>query len=103
MMLDQDVKISVEETKTDMADTDLHLASSGSETSSPPVEVITIDQDEDGEYGNDQPQVTLLQDVQANELSDPTADFPFHDATETYQDTVLRLTNFMHTRKALVF
>lgn len=103
MVLDDDVKISVEETEVDMtnADTpDPRPASSGSETSSPPVEIIAIDddQDDDLEYENAQPSVTLLHGPHDNILGDPTDDFPFHDANESFPDTVKRLCAFMTTR-----
>jgi ubiquitin carboxyl-terminal hydrolase 34 len=96
MLLDDDVKISVEETEVDMTTSDTpdrHLASSGSETSSPPVEVVTLDQDDDPEYESAQPQVTLLHGAQ-----DPTHEFPFHDASESFPETVSRLTSFMSSR-----
>lgn len=96
MMLDEDVKTSVEEAEVQMATgvtPDPNLASSSSETSSPPVEVITIDDDDGPEYESAQPQVTLLQAAR-----DPTADFPFHDAAESLADTVSRLTNFITSR-----
>lgn len=96
MLLDDDVKISVEETEVNMANADTperHLASSGSETSSPPVEIVTIDQDDDPEYESAQPQVTLLHGAQ-----DPTNEFPFHDAAEALPETVSRLTSFMSSR-----
>ncbi|OIW33983.1 hypothetical protein CONLIGDRAFT_204199 [Coniochaeta ligniaria NRRL 30616] len=97
MQMDDDVKISVEETEVDMtnADTpDRHQASSGSETSSPPVEVVTID--DDPEYESAQPQVTLLHAVQ-----DPTIDFPFRDTAETLAETVSRLTSFMSAHESV--
>jgi len=95
-LLNDDVKISVEETEVDMtrADTpEQNRASSGSETNSPPVEVITIDEDDGAEYGSGQPQFTLLHGVQ-----DPTNAFPFHAAAESLADTVSRLTGFMTSR-----
>lgn len=98
MLLDDDVKISVEETEVDMTSVDTpdrHLASSGSETSSPPVEVVSLDQDDDPEYESAQPQVTLLQGQGAQ---DPTIEFPFHDAAESFAETVSRLTSFMSSR-----
>lgn len=97
MMLDDEVKISVEETEVEMTTNDApdpNLASSGSETSSPPVEVITIEEDEGPDYESTQPQVTLLHGVQ-----DPTTEFPFHDAAESLADTVSRLMSFMTNRK----
>ena len=103
MLLDDDVKISVEETEVDMANTGTpapQKASSDSETSSPPIELIALDQEDDLEYGSAQPQVTLLHGAHANVLADPTADFPFHEATESLQETVARLTSFMF-RKSL--
>lgn len=96
MMLDDDVKISVEKTEVQMATDvtpDQKPASSGSETSSPPVEVITIDDEDGPEYESAQPQVTLLQVAR-----DPTAEFPFHDAAEPLVDTASRLTSFMTSR-----
>lgn len=95
-MLNDDLKVSVEETEVDMTRTDTperDRPSSGSETSSPPVEVITIDEDDGAEYESGQPRVTLL-----DELHDPTSEFPFHAAAETLADTVSRLTAFMTTR-----
>ncbi|KAH8910198.1 hypothetical protein BR93DRAFT_464602 [Coniochaeta sp. PMI_546] len=99
MLLDDDVKISVEETEVNMANADTperHLASSGSETSSPPVEIVTIDQDDDPEYESAQPQVTLLHGAQ-----DPTNEFPFHDAAESLPETVSRLTSFMSSHESV--
>jgi ubiquitin carboxyl-terminal hydrolase 34 len=97
MSLDDDVQVSVEETtEVDMTNSDTPdqvILSSRSETSSPAVEIITIDEDDDVDDGSGQPQVTLLHGVQ-----DPTGDFPFQEASETVLDTVSRLAGFMVAR-----
>ncbi|KAB5570070.1 hypothetical protein GE09DRAFT_957769 [Coniochaeta sp. 2T2.1] len=95
MVLDEDVKISVEETEVDMIGSDA-LESSGSETRSPSVQIINIDDDDAPDYEAGQPQVTLLQGTQ-----DPIAEFPFHEATESLAETVSRLTNFISTHESV--
>jgi len=77
------VHISVEESELDMSreeDTVVDTpASSTSESSSPPVEVVSIEPEDDAE------------------------DFPFHDATETYGETIARLLQYFPTRKGTPF
>ena len=77
-------------------------ASSGSETGSPPVEIIDIQPDEDEDLGEDRPRVTLLHDLQGGMLADPTADFPYRDPVENLAESVLKLESFITTRKLTV-
>lgn len=100
---DHDVKISVEETEVEMAHADAAAdtaASSSSGASSPPLEVISVDHDDDTDLDGPHPQVTLLQDDEAADIpDDPTVELPFHDAAETYTETITRLAPYMPTRK----
>lgn len=100
--MDDEVKVSVEETEVEMAQVDVGAdtpISSGSAASSPPVELVHVDQgDEDAELEDDEPQVILIQDNPID-MPDPTPDLPFHDVAETYSDTIARLTQYMPSRK----
>lgn len=102
--MDDEVKVSVEETEVEMAQVDVGAdtpISSGSAASSPPVELVHVDQgDEDAELEDDEPQVILIQDNPID-MPDPTPDLPFHDVAETYSDTIARLTQYMPSRKCL--
>ena len=105
---EDDVKISIEESSTDhmaQASAAAPAATSNSGTSSPPVEIVSVTQDgdEEGEEGIDfdtgQPHVTILQGVPSDMVPDPTGDLPFHDAAETYGETINRLMQYFPSRK----
>ncbi|GAB1320503.1 USP domain-containing protein [Madurella fahalii] len=88
------VRISVEESEAAMSlknvamDTPL---SSTPDSGSPPLEVVTDDEaDVDAPF-------TILDGPGRTRVRDPSAAVPFHDATETYLDTVIRLTQYFTT------
>lgn len=100
----EDVKISVEESEVDMTGEDTILdtpVSSNSDASSPPVELVTVQLDDDDEidFGFSDPQVTILDGIPRALLHDPSEEFPFRDANESFGETINRLSTYMTTRK----
>ncbi|SPQ22462.1 4cc22c61-bf1b-4482-8892-2926799c2547 [Thermothielavioides terrestris] len=73
------------------------LASSRSSSTSPPVEVVSMDGEDDVDFEDDEPEVTMLDESGRSLGYDPTVSFPFHDASETYLDTVIRLLQYLPT------
>jgi ubiquitin carboxyl-terminal hydrolase 34 len=97
------VKTSVEETEVDMPPNDAMAdtpASSRSASGSPPVEVISLNGEDDGDF-EDEEAITIIDAPGRSLIQDPTINFPFHDATESYAETVLRLLQYLPTRKPL--
>jgi ubiquitin carboxyl-terminal hydrolase 34 len=99
---EDDVKISIEESGMEMARSTAAAAgtpSSSSNTGSPPIEVISIHPEDDADFDGGGPQVTILQGMQGSVPTDPTGDFPFREITESFPETVTRLTQYLPTRK----
>ncbi|KAK4237057.1 hypothetical protein C8A03DRAFT_16355 [Achaetomium macrosporum] len=93
------IKTSVEEPEAVMPPNDAMAdtpASSRSASGSPPVEVISLNGDDDGDFEDEEP-ITVLDASGRSLIYDPTLTFPFHDATESYAETVLRLLQFLPT------
>jgi ubiquitin carboxyl-terminal hydrolase 34 len=94
--------MSVEEQGTTMAtngtatDTPVSLRS---DSGSPPIEIISVSADDDAEF-DDADSITMLDESGRSFEYDPTISFPFHDNTETYVETVLRLLQYLPTRKS---
>ncbi|KAK3333232.1 hypothetical protein B0T19DRAFT_354656 [Cercophora scortea] len=97
-----DVKTSVEDPEVDMsredntADTPVSSASSASNgSSSPAVEIISLEPDDDIDFEISQPEVTILGGLPRSLMSDPSATFPFHEHPESYADTALRIATYL--------
>jgi ubiquitin carboxyl-terminal hydrolase 34 len=94
--------MSVEEQGTTMAtngtatDTPVSLRS---DSGSPPIEIFSVSADDDAEF-DDADSITMLDESGRSFEYDPTISFPFHDNTETYVETVLRLLQYLPTRKS---
>ncbi|AEO57729.1 hypothetical protein MYCTH_2304264 [Thermothelomyces thermophilus ATCC 42464] len=92
---------SVEELGTDLpangmlSETPL---SSSSGSGSPPIEVISVTGEDDADFDDDE-SITMLDDSGRSLEYDPTATFPFHDATESYLETVIRLLQYLPTHE----
>jgi len=91
---------SVEEPDLDMSLDDAVVdtpVSSSSEGSSPPVEIVSVhpEDDVDGAYDQTEAGVTILGEM----AHDQSGEFPYHDSSETYAETVSRLTQFIPTRR----
>jgi ubiquitin carboxyl-terminal hydrolase 34 len=74
------------------------LARSRSESGSPPIEIVSVNGEEDADFEDDD-SITMLDESGRSLAYDPTISFPFHDATESYLETVLRLLQYLPTRK----
>lgn len=99
---EDDIKASVEDSEVEMQATDQAPAVSatpGSDKSSPAIEIINIEPEEDEDLGVDDPRVTLLHGLQGSMLSDPTADFPYRDSMEHFPDSVSKLESFITARE----
>ncbi|KAK4456144.1 ubiquitin carboxyl-terminal hydrolase 34 [Podospora aff. communis PSN243] len=87
------VHISVEEAELDMSREDTVAdtpASSASEDSSPPVEIISIEAD-DEDFDVGEPEVMIMGDA----MYDASGGFPFHEPLETYGETINRLFQYL--------
>jgi hypothetical protein len=87
----------VEETELDMSREDTVAdtpASSASEDSSPPVELISIEAD-DEDFDVGEPEVMIMGDA----MYDASGRFPFHEPQETYGETIARLFQYLTQRK----
>lgn len=101
---DDEVKASVEGSEMDMSSqpglsSGTPASSSAEDAGSPPLEVVNDPPDDDSPYEDVEPQVTILRGMQANNLMDPTGDFPYRHQGETYADTVTKLSQFITTRE----
>ncbi|KAK3313841.1 hypothetical protein B0H66DRAFT_483418 [Apodospora peruviana] len=99
-----DVKISVEESETDMSRQDTVLDTSvsvNSDGSSPPVEIVSVQPDEDVEFGAGEPELTILESLPRSLIHDPSGDFPFRETAETSLDIVNRLTPYLVTHASV--
>lgn len=95
------VKNSVEDVAADLPANNMlseTLLSSSSGSGSPPIEVISVAGEDDADFDDDE-SITMLDDSGRSLEYDPTATFPFHDATESYLETVIRLLQYLPTRK----
>ncbi|KAK3692278.1 hypothetical protein B0T22DRAFT_9213 [Podospora appendiculata] len=97
-----DVKTSVEDPEVDMsredniADTPVSSASSTSNgSSSPAIEIISLEPDDDIDFEIDEPEVTIFGGLPRSLMSDPSAMFPYHEPPESYADTALRLASYL--------
>jgi ubiquitin carboxyl-terminal hydrolase 34 len=96
------VKTSVEERETAMpangtvSDTPLSLRL---DSESPPIEIISVSAEDDDAAFDDDDSITMLDDSGRSLIYDPTLSFPFHDTTESYLETVIRLLTYLPTRK----
>ena len=72
--------------------------SSRSDSGSPPIEVIS-EGAEDGIDFEDDEAITMLDESGRSLGYDPTVSFPFHDSTESFLETVIRLLQYLPTRK----
>ncbi|KAK4252308.1 hypothetical protein C7999DRAFT_27033 [Corynascus novoguineensis] len=72
--------------------------SSRSGSESPPVEVVSVTAEDDAEFDDDE-SITMLDDSGRSLEYDPTSTFPFHDATESYLETVIRLLQYLPTHE----
>lgn len=98
------VKTSVEEPGAAMPPEDTLIdtpASSRSDSGSPPVEVVSVDVDNDADLEDDEA-VTMLDTSGRSLIHDPSPDFPFHETCEPYFDTVVRVCPFLPTRKLIL-
>lgn len=80
-------------------DTVVDTPVSSSESGSPPVEVIALDGDDDADFDGDDAAVTVLDGPGRDLIRDPSPEFPFHEMSESYFETVIRLSNYLGTRK----
>ncbi|KAJ9131667.1 Ubiquitin carboxyl-terminal hydrolase 34 [Pleurostoma richardsiae] len=95
---EHDVKASVEEPEIDMAQagpTGATPASSTSDASSPPIEIVDDLPDDDDHLGGAESHVTLLHDIQNSIVADPTGNIPYHSPDESYSETVMKLLQFI--------
>lgn len=76
--------------------------SSRSGSDSPPVEIVSMTAEDDAEFDDDE-SITMLDDSGRSLEYDPTSTFPFHDATESYLETVIRLLQYLPTRKSSLY
>ncbi|KAK3375132.1 hypothetical protein B0H63DRAFT_268265 [Podospora didyma] len=96
-------KLSLEDSEVDMSREEDTIVgtpvSSGSSSGSPPVEIVSVQPPdfEDDDIDAIPQDVTLGDDDYRLPLEDPTGAFPYHDITETYPDTVARLTQYLVT------
>jgi ubiquitin carboxyl-terminal hydrolase 34 len=99
---EHDVKASVEEPEIDMAQagpTGATPASSTSDASSPPIEIVDDLPDDDDHLGGAESHVTLLHDIQNSIVADPTGNIPYHSPDESYSETVMKLLQFITNRR----
>lgn len=104
----ENVQLSVEESEVDMAREDTALGtpmSSNSDASNPPVELVAqLDDEEDDEieFGVEEPHGTVLHDTPRFILHDPSGEFPFRgDNGDDLVEAVTRLGTYLATRKLL--
>ncbi|KAI0887252.1 uncharacterized protein GGS22DRAFT_106755 [Annulohypoxylon maeteangense] len=88
------IKVSVEEPEVNMIEVPSveDGSSSASEMDSP--EVPTVSFEEDFEFCNTQPNITLLPEARAASFSAAMVEFPYHSEGESYQETVSRLAEY---------
>ncbi|KAL2018794.1 hypothetical protein VTK56DRAFT_352 [Thermocarpiscus australiensis] len=95
------VKMSVEASEAIMPPDDTVVdtpVSSGSENGSPPVEVVSVSADDDVDFDAGDT-VTMLDGAGRSLIQDPSSNFPFHDVSETYLDTVIRISQYLPTHE----
>lgn len=95
------VKESVEDAEVAMVPPPQNLdtpRSSFSHSASPPIEVITVQSDDDMASDRQSIGVSIVDDDSV--MVDPINEFPFREPTETLEGMVVRLSNYIETRKA---
>ncbi|KAK3996099.1 ubiquitin carboxyl-terminal hydrolase 34 [Cladorrhinum sp. PSN332] len=94
------VKISIEESEVEMSRGETGIdtpVSSAAGSSSPPLEVIHVIPDDDDDYDDAEP-ITILDDSPDDSiLTDPTPTYPFHQGSESWQETTSRTSEYMQT------
>lgn len=94
------VKESVEDTEVAMVPPPQNFGtprSSFSHSASPPIEVITVQSDDDMASDRQSIGVSIVDDDSV--VIDPIDEFPFREPTETLEGMVVRLCNYIETRK----
>ncbi|KAF5643612.1 DFFRY protein [Fusarium sp. NRRL 52700] len=94
------VKESVEDAEVAMAPPPQNLGtprSSFSHSASPPIEVITVQSDDDMASDRQSIGVSIVDDDSV--MIDPINEFPFREPTETLEGMMVRLSNYIETRK----
>ena len=71
---------------------------SRSDSGSPPIEIISVGAEDGADFEDDEA-ITMLDESGRSLVYDPTVSFPFHDTTESFLETVLRLLQYLPTRK----
>jgi ubiquitin carboxyl-terminal hydrolase 34 len=72
--------------------------SSRSDSGSPPIEIVSVAVEDDADFDDDD-SITMLDESGRSLDYDPSASFPFHDTTESYMETVIRLLQFLPTHE----
>ncbi|KAK4140337.1 uncharacterized protein C8A04DRAFT_15044 [Dichotomopilus funicola] len=96
------VKTSVEEADSTMPINGESLeapTSPRSDSDSPPVEVVSVNDEDDADFDDDDESITMLDEPGRSLEFDPSQGFPFHDATESYFETVVRLLQYLPTHE----
>lgn len=97
----EQVQESVEDSEVDMvpAPQGHDIARPNSpQSASPPIEVIPVQSDEDMLSDQHSAGLSIIEDDPT--MTDPIHDFPFNEPGETMEGMVVRLTNYLGTRKA---
>ena len=71
---------------------------SRSDSGSPPIEIISVGAEDGADFEDDEA-ITMLDESGRSLVYDPTVSFPFHDTTESFLETVIRLLQYLPTRK----
>ncbi|KAK4123811.1 hypothetical protein N657DRAFT_680934 [Parathielavia appendiculata] len=71
---------------------------SSSESGSPPIEIVSVSGEDDADFDDDD-SITMLDESGRSLTYDPTISFPFHDVTESYLETVIRLLQYLPTHE----
>ncbi|KAK4106515.1 hypothetical protein N658DRAFT_21639 [Parathielavia hyrcaniae] len=71
---------------------------SRSDSGSPPIEIVSMSGEDDADFDDDD-SITMLDESGRSLPYDPTISFPFHDVTESYLETVIRLLQYLPTHE----
>ncbi|KAG7410771.1 Ubiquitin carboxyl-terminal hydrolase 34 [Fusarium oxysporum f. sp. rapae] len=96
------VKESVEDAEVAMVPPPRNLntpRSSFSHSASPPIEVITVQSDDDMASDRQSIGVSIVDDD--SDMIDPINEFPFREPTETLEGMVVRLSNYIETQSSI--
>ncbi|KAL7763384.1 hypothetical protein ACKLNR_006742 [Fusarium oxysporum f. sp. zingiberi] len=96
------VKESVEDAEVAMVPPPQNLdtpRSSFSQSASPPIEVITVQSDDDMASDRQSIGVSIVDDDSV--MVDPINEFPFREPTETLEGMVVRLSNYIETQSSI--